>query len=95
MRKKTITITIAGECGSGKTTIMREVQIALAKAGIKDVKVDCIDGKDYWISKVVQNDLIQGKKLDMLAHRVRLKELEIKIQEVNLNRHHHEDDVPF
>jgi len=86
---KTITITVAGITGSGKTTIMYEIRNALMKAGLV-VPWDNFDP----MPGIVMTDLELGKRLDSLARDQRAKQLEIKIQEMNVNRFSN-DDVPF
>jgi len=90
MKNQTITITVTGECASGKTTVIKEIRNALSKAGIKKIEVNALDPDPF-----ENNDMLQGKRLDRLAERVRRGELHVCMREVQVNRSDHEDDIPF
>jgi len=84
-----ITVTISGPPGSGTSTVMREIELALSKAGVGTV-MDCISPQPY----SYYDDMLQGRRLDILAKRVRDNELEIELKERKLQPAI-VDDLPF
>lgn len=75
-KKKTVTITVAGKVGTGKSSICRLLKDALIPYGI-EVEINCLDDIE---------ERCDNKKITDLCLRSIKDIVKIKINEVQLNR---------
>ena len=87
--KDEITITVSGSVGTGKTTILTEIAIALKKAGIRTL----VRTEEDEVNSRYSNDSLQGRCLDVLAKRERKGKLEVKLIELTTSKLLTMDDI--